>query len=384
MQEIAAPVPVCIPAAESVEASPVVFEHTPALDGVRGIAILAVMIYHLDWLMPSIKPYVTGGFLGVDIFFVLSGFLITSILLGEYEKTSTLNLKRFYIRRCLRLIPAFWLFLLCLYLFGSYLLPGFQTSLIEGRYEFLYAFTYTTNWFSATNNISILNLNHVWSLSIEEQFYILWSLVLYKAFAKKRGKNQILFATAGFVAAVCISRAVRAGLGWETPLLYYSTDTRIDSLLMGCIASMIFMWRIIPPSFLRSIWFKAICLSSLTAALTVVLTFSYEDRGLYLIGLPVFTASVAVMIYWLVCNKGTFAHKLLENRTLGWIGNISYGLYLWHCLFYDFAKNAFSSPVTQALTGIALAFSVSAISYYFLEQPFLRLKSRFNFNVKKA
>jgi len=204
----------------------------------RAVAILVVMIYHLEWLMPQLHPYVKGGFLGVDIFFVLSGFLITSILLSEREKTGTIGLKNFYIRRCLRLIPAFWLFLIGIYFFGSYLLPRFQASLVYGRNDFLYALTYSMNWFSATNPGYDSNLNHSWSLAIEEQFYIIWSLVLFKAFSEKWKHRQIFFLTLGLIPLLCMSRAVRASFGTDTRVLYYSTDTRIDSLLIGCAASM--------------------------------------------------------------------------------------------------------------------------------------------------
>src|SRR5690348_12081815 len=106
MQELTAPLPLTA-TDETAPPSKSFFKHMPALDGLRGVAIIVVMIYHLEWLVPELHPYVKGGFLGVDIFFVLSGFLITSILLSEREKTGKISLRNFYVRRCLRLIPAF-------------------------------------------------------------------------------------------------------------------------------------------------------------------------------------------------------------------------------------------------------------------------------------
>lgn len=290
MQELAAPLPLSVSTASETTTSN--FRHIPALDGVRGIAILVVMVYHLAYLVPSWLPYVGGGFFGVDIFFVLSGFLITSILLGEYENTGRVSLPNFYVRRFLRLMPAFWLFLICIYLLGTYLMPPFEASLVYGRNDFLYAITYTINWFSASNPGFDSNLNHAWSLSIEEQFYIIWSIVLWKAFAEKRTPRQILFVTLGFIAALCISRAVRAATGTEWRMLYYSTDTRIDALLIGCAASLAFFGRCVSTSFVRSYWFKAICFVAVLGIIVPLFSFSHEDRALYIFGLPVFTLSV--------------------------------------------------------------------------------------------
>lgn len=354
------------------------FSHLPALDGVRGIAILIVMIYHLEWLMPTLHDYVKGGFLGVDLFFALSGFLITSILLNEYEKTSTISLKNFFIRRCLRLMPAFWFFVICLYLFGTYLLPEFQASLVYGRHDFIYALTYTMNWYSATNPGFDSNLNHTWSLSIEEQFYIIWSLILYKAFAEKRKHEHILYLTLGLITVLSISRALRALTGADTRLLYYSTDTRIDSLLMGCGVSMVFIWKMLPAETVKKVWFNLLLICSVIAAFVVTFSLSHEDRNLYVFGLPMFNLAVAIMIFWLVSTKGTIIHKVLENSILRWIGNVSYALYLWHYLLYEYAKKEFVPGGSQIFVGVTLAFVLAALSYYCVERPFLRLKSRFH------
>ncbi len=372
------PMSIIGPVTENLPPSFVAFRHTPALDGVRGIAIIVVMIFHLEWIINAIGPYVKGGFLGVDIFFVLSGFLITSILLVEYERTSMLSLKNFYVRRSLRLMPALWLFIICFYIFGPHMLPGFNEKVQEGPYDFVYALTYTMNWVSATDSVTNLNLNHTWSLSIEEQFYILWSLILFKSFSEKRSRKTIFFLTVGLIMALGISRAVRAALGSNTRILYYSTDTRIDSLLVGCATSMIFIWGLIPQKRLKTIWFKVLLWVSIIASVICVATFSHVDVALFIYGLPVFTLSNAVIIYWLVTTEGTLLHKLLENRFLGWIGKISYGLYLWHFFLYDYAKNTFADRFTQVFVGITMAFTISALSYYLLEQPFLRLKHLFD------
>jgi peptidoglycan/LPS O-acetylase OafA/YrhL len=378
MQEFVASAPISV-CTEKTEKQADDFKHMPALDGVRALAIIVVMIYHLEWITPSLHSYVKGGFLGVDIFFVLSGFLITSILLNEHEKTATISLKNFYLRRFLRLIPAFWFFLICLYLFGTHLLPQFQADLIFGRHDFIYALTYTMNWFSATNPGYDSNLNHAWSLSIEEQFYIIWSLVLFKAFAERQKRKTILLITIGFIVAVSVSRAVRALTGTaDTRMLYYATDTRIDSLLIGCVTSMIFVWKMLPAGAVKKFGFKLLLTCSTFAGAFVLFSFSHDAVELYVVGLPTFNIAVAIGIFWLVSSHGTTLHKFLENRFVGRIGNISYALYLWHYLMYEFAKKEFATSESRIFVGLSLAIAMACISYYLIEKPFLKLKNKFN------
>jgi peptidoglycan/LPS O-acetylase OafA/YrhL len=355
------------------------FRHIPALDGLRGIAILTVMAYHLEKLVPELHQLTQGGFLGVDIFFVLSGFLITSILLKEHGKTGKIHLKNFYLRRLFRLIPAYWFFLAVLYLCGSFLLPPAETALIYSNYNFPIAFFYFTNWSRAAADGGIAgNLNHTWSLSIEEQFYIIWSLVLFFAFAEKRSRRAIFTITLAAVAVVIVWRMARALNGTTADVLYYSTDTRIDALLIGCAASMAYMWKLIPASFFKSLYFDLLALAAYITAALVFFNSSYHDVSLYTAHLPLFTGAVAIMILWLMTREKTPIHFLLENKLLQWVGKISYGLYLWHYLMYEFSKKTFSSVETQIVAGLTLAFAVSALSYYLVELPFLKIKSRFS------
>ncbi|MEP6850970.1 MAG: acyltransferase family protein, partial [Acidobacteriota bacterium] len=123
--------------------------------------------------------------------------------------------------------------------------------------------------------------------------------------------------------------------------------------------------------------FKVLVACSVIASLIVTFSLSHEDRNLYVFGLPVFSLAVAVMLFWLVSTNGTIIHKLLENSILRWIGNVSYALYLWHYLMYEYAKKEFATSGIQIFVGVTLAFVLAAVSYYCVEQPFLRLKSRF-------
>ena len=144
----------------------VAFRHMPVLDGIRAVAILAVMAYHLQWLVPELGNFTSGGYLGVDIFFVLSGFLITSVLLKEQDRCGNVSLKNFFLRRFLRLAPALWAFLIILYFGAGYLLPEEASRVVYGNHNFLYAFLYLTNWHVAAGAVAG-NLNHTWSLATD-------------------------------------------------------------------------------------------------------------------------------------------------------------------------------------------------------------------------
>jgi peptidoglycan/LPS O-acetylase OafA/YrhL len=357
------------------------FRHIPALDGLRGIAVLAVMFYHLEVLVPWLGPVSHGGFLGVDIFFVLSGFLITSVLLKEQARNGQISLKNFYMRRIFRLVPAYWFFLIVLFSFGQFLLSPLAAKTIYDyySYNFILAFLYLMNWNRATAETAVAgNLNHTWSLSIEEQFYIFWSFVTFLAFSEKRSRVTIFFITAGLVLLVICWRMGRALNGTSPDVLYYSTDTRIDAILIGCVASMIYMWKLAPKSFFKSVYFDLLAAACYLTLVWIFFNASSKDISLYTALLPLFTVSVAVIILWLMNREKTPGHFLLEIRPLQWIGKISYGLYLWHYLAYEFSRETFSSVEMQIAAGTTLAFAASALSYYVIELPFLRLKTKFS------
>lgn len=354
------------------------FKHIPALDGLRGIAVLTVMIYHVEYLFPPLHSFVKGGFLGVDIFFVLSGFLISSILIKEYEKDGQINLKNFYVRRFFRLVPAFWTFLICLYFLGNFLLPPRQAAAIYDNNNFLFAFSYLMNWHSASNDDLAGNLNHAWSLAIEEQFYIIWSLILYKAFAENRERKQIFVWTSATILILIAWRTFRALTGTDTRILYYSTDTRIDALLIGCVTAMIYSWKLLPQKLYASKSFSLAALASLATALLVLFNFSHTDKFLYCGTISVFSMSIGVIILWIITRRKSIVKLLLELKPLRWVGQISYGLYLWHFVFYEFGKKTFEAFPVQLIVGISLAFTVSATSFYLIEKPFLKLKEKFS------
>ncbi len=359
------------------EVEAVKFKHIPALDGIRGIAILMVMIYHLIALVPELNSIAKGGFLGVDVFFVLSGFLITSILIREYEEHGQINLKKFYLRRFLRLIPAFWIFLICIYFFGNYLLPPDRAKTIYTYNNLFYAFSYLMNWHGAFDGLTGI-LTHTWSLAVEEQFYIIWSLILFTVFAEKTKRNQIFILTSILILGLILWRLFRLYISTSTLTLYYSTDTRIDSLLIGCAAAMIYSWRLLPEKFYVSRQFNFLALASLVTIFIMLQGFDKFDPLLYCGPISIFAMAVAIMILWILNRQRSLPKTILEIKPLRWLGQISYGLYLWHGPFYEFGKKMFESVPVQIIVGVGLALIVSTISFYFIEKPFLNLKSKFS------
>lgn len=353
------------------------FTHDPALDGLRGIAVLAVMFHHLGIFVPERRPWIPGGFLGVDIFFVLSGFLITAVLLREYSKIGTISLRRFYLRRVFRLVPAYWLFLGVLFFFGWLLLSAGESSVIYSDHAFLNAFAYVTNWNSAYGSTAG-NLNHTWSLAIEEQFYLIWPLFLSFTLFRKWRPAAIVMTTLGVIVIIGFVRVARADAGTPIQVLYYSTESRIDSLLIGCVAGLIYMWQLIPQRVFRSMPFAVLTGLSIMMLAFIMVGYGYEDIETYRIFLPLFAISTAATILWISeTNASGPLGLVLKIRPLRWTGKISYGLYLWHYLAYEVGREVFRDTSLQMILGCILAFSFAATSYYLIEKRFLKLKKRF-------
>ncbi|MBV9048555.1 MAG: acyltransferase, partial [Solirubrobacterales bacterium] len=211
--------------------------YAPGLDGVRALAVTAVVLYHAR------VPWLPGGFLGVDVFFVLSGYLITSLLLAEYRRAGRIDLSRFWIRRARRLLPAALLVIVVCLIVEAVFLRG---NLGAFRGDALASVLYVNNWhqifagqsyFAAFGRPSLLE--HYWSLSVEEQFYVVWPLVLVGGFAISRRR----WVVGAAVAAVFISMVLMALLyhgGVDASRAYYGTDTRAAPLMIGAILA--FAW----------------------------------------------------------------------------------------------------------------------------------------------
>lgn len=211
--------------------------YMPGLDGLRAVAVIAVIIYHLN---PQI---LSGGFLGVDTFFVISGFLITSLLLHEYRETGSIDLKNFWIRRFKRLIPAVVFLLMVLV---SYMAIFHLERLAAIKADFIAALIYLANWWFIFEDVSYFEaleanpLKHLWSLAIEEQFYIIWPVILLLLLVLVKRMSRIWLITFGISLVSLIVMIVLSVPLEDNSRVYFGTDTRAHSLLIGVLLAYIF------------------------------------------------------------------------------------------------------------------------------------------------
>ncbi len=350
------------------------FGHYPALDGLRGVSILAVLLFH---------GLIIGGgasFIAVNTFFVLSGFLITSILLEEWDHRHDLSLRKFYMRRALRLLPAL-IAMLVVFCIVGFAADPLKRALRE-FYEALRALFYCTNW-AIIYHIRPLALNHTWSLSVEEQFYLVWPLLLLLLLRKNSPSSLACWVALGVCLAV-LDRICCAVLGSENlsgnilpvnPLrLEYGSDTRADSLLVGCLAAVLLFFGMLPgtPRFKGALRWGAL------ASIAGLIGFDFappQARWMVFIGWLAISLLAAIIILQIVHAPGGPLQWILASPPLVFLGKISYGLYVWHF------------PIRQAmiyhawrynkLTYLVVSFAAALLSYYLLERPALRLKTRF-------
>lgn len=323
-----------------------------------------VLVLHL----PGHENILPGGFLGVEIFFVISGFLITSLVVEEFEKTGKIDLRGFYMRRVLRLAPALVAVLLftglIALLAGSLAVVGLNTLRLSS------AIAYFSNWVRAFEGEPgpVWFLAHFWSLSIEEQFYLIWPLSL--VFLLRKPRTTVFVAVLGFVVFLIAYKAGMYLSGASAKRLYYGSDTRADAILVGCLLSLALHWGFFPSIIKR----HSLLLSRIAWLVLVVFAvmFHWNDGAiLYLGGFTLVSLSAVLIIARVIF----LPDRVLTNPVLVWIGKRSYGLYLWHWPIYLLASALAIYVVPVALLG---TFCFAAVSYRYIEEPFLRLKHRFS------
>lgn len=347
--------------------------YRPPLDGLRGVAILCVLAVN------SGLSFFQGGFMGVDIFFVLSGFLITTLLAEEWSDRGMISLKNFYMRRALRLLPGLILLLIACCLYGLFFQsPAMRTSTFK---EAGWVLFYCANWMLTVEH-AVGSLDHAWSLSVEEQFYLLWPLGLCLLLRSGVKRERILLLLGLLVAASLAWRALLWRHGVHYLRLYYGSDTRADALLVGSALGLMFYWRFLPAG--RSarmdsrmlVWLSVFCL------LAVGIFLGHDAPALYGGGFTVIALASAVLLLEVVVFPDASAARGLSFPALVWMGRISYSLYLWHYpVFEALRPQRFAAlgwnPVLVHGVRFAAVFAAASFSYYLVEQPFLSLKKRF-------
>lgn len=354
--------------------------YRPELDGLRGLAILAVLIHH----SAPLQPYIRGGFLGVDLFLVLSGFLITALLVQEHQRTGSINLKHFYIRRMLRLLPALAVVLAACWLFATFWVTPERAHVI--KQAMLLTACYGANCYWCFP-IGLDILAHTWSLGLEEQFYLLWPFLLTLMLGLRLRRFTML---ALVVLGILVAAALRFVL-WQFggPIGFHAAKTSLvtrgDSLLAGCLVALLASWSWLPRW--RG-WWQFIGWSS-AAALLVLCLRAREDAAYFFYGLYTAVAVAgAVLLASLLHAPRGLMQRFLRWPALVGMGRISYGVYLWHFPLLTFVPPVVATllpPGRRALylaflLQIGLSFGIAALSFYWIEQPFLRLKERFTGN----
>ena len=332
----------------------------PELDGVRGMAILPVLGIHGFY-----GHAFTGGFLGVDIFFVLSGFLITTLLIDEYVASGSVDLKKFYARRALRIIPPLVVGVLIAAVFWQS--GNLRASL--PAILFFYA--------NLLDLKDLGSMHHTWSLSIEEQFYLFWpALFLLVA---RRGMGDVIRLTGALIAAAFCLRVVMYAAGFDHEFLYRFTFTRIDDLAAGCLAAVWLRRNESAGSLPRG------ALSGLFIFICgVFLLMPPKDNGFMLtVGYTFFAFCFALFIMLTVSIEGPHPIRaLLSSRAMRYFGRRSYGLYVYHLPIF-FALEHLRDPgnpynfVLVTMGKFAATFAVAEISFRVVESPALALKAKF-------
>jgi len=324
------------------------------------------MLYHCN-----IKNFFRGGFIGVDIFFVISGFLITSILINEWEKNDCINLKAFYIRRSLRLLPAL-LGLIIIFLFAGLLFSGDVSVFFS---DVFWAISYVANWARIYSTNGPNFLGHTWSLSIEEQFYIVWPFLLVFLLKYIKSKKHFFLILTASAIGVAVLRFEMHVLGSSVIRVYNGLDTRADSLLLGCAAAFLYQLNYWPIKDRSSHVLRHISLAAAGGLFLIAVYGIYHNDIMIKYGY-FFTALLAAVIVFCLpfLNEGLLV-SILRNDLLIRVGKISYGLYLWHYPILRMLDDYFRVHWSMRLIiGLPLAFFAATISYQILEKPLLRKK----------
>lgn len=345
--------------------------YMPGLDGLRAIAVLGIIIYHLN------KQWLTGGFLGVDTFFVISGYLITSLLLKEYDDTGIIKLKSFWIRRLKRLLPAVIVLLMVV---GTATLLLKSDNIIRVKHDIIAAIFYVSNWWYIAKDVnyfeqfSFMPLKHLWSLAIEEQFYIFFPVILVTLLLtiKKRYKIGFIFWGVSIISLGLMMFIY--SINGDHSRVYFGTDTRLQTLLLGVILA--FLW---PPFKLKNDPPKVVkyvidSIGSLSFIVLILLFFIINDEtnwiydgGFYLISI------LTLFIIASVVHPSTWIAKIFSNPVLVFIGKRSYSLYLWHFAVISFVHSYYVDgqiPVYVYFIDISLTIIFAELSYRFIETPF--------------
>ena len=339
----------------------------PSLDGIRALAIALVILCHFGNDTGHGDPYNLGS-LGVRIFFVLSGFLITGLLLKEFDRTKSINLPRFYFRRTLRIFPPFYCYLGVMLMISAF---GWSTLTFD---DALPALTYTSNYWSKFQTAGFVT-SHTWSLATEEQFYLIWPLAFILL-----GSRRSCFALLAIILCCPILRLfVYLRAGYPIAELYYVLHLNADHLATGCLLAF-------AEPFLRTSAGWSRVPSAVFAVLPAAILGAnalVSHPSIHQTIVPTFlNLAIAACVFWAVTNSASIAGKVLNARPVVWIGVLSYSLYLWQQPFlhlHDRPVLLLSGSwrvIAHPTVSLTLMMLCACASYYLVERPSLRVRQR--------
>ena len=341
--------------------------YSPGLDGLRGLMTIGVMAAHLR------ETWVTGAFVYMDSFFLMSAYLITALLVRGWQREGRIRYGRFYYRRVLRLFPANYAMLLVFVLAAWLWLDDFAGHLQSA----LAAGLYVSNWTRAFEIQMPGFLGHTWSLSIEEQYYLLWPLLLgwLLRVSGLRLRTVGLVVLAAIIASVW--RAYLVYDGASIARLYNGTDTRADALLLGCALGLALALPAVRTHPGLNHWAARLAVPAAIVLVVAGFTLHWQMRVMYAGGSLLLMLVSMVLVTALVLPARTWAHRVFEAAPLVFLGRICYGLYLWHWPVYSVMREGFGLGLVWLLTlGVPLTFLLAIASYLWVERPFLAIKDR--------
>lgn len=344
--------------------------YLPSIDGLRAVAIILVILYHFQ------IPFAQGGFIGVDIFFVLSGYLITNSLMIEWHETKKFEFKEFWLKRLRRLLPAVVTLLIVVLVVCFFFFPS---SFKKSWSDSIAALFYMSNWWYIFKKVPYFDsfgtpspFKHLWSLAIEEQFYLLWPVALFGLlkWLKKRQHVLIAIITAGVVSAVLMAVLYNPS---AIDRVYYGTDTRIFAILAGC--GLAFLW---PYYYLEDNFGQRAQRildgaggAALAALIVIALLINEYQTFLYHGGL-VLVALFTVILLAVIVHPSSKLGKLFANPVFSWIGKRSYSLYLWHypvVVLLTPVKLVGTFHFSLVMMQLALIVVLANFSYMWIEEP---------------
>jgi peptidoglycan/LPS O-acetylase OafA/YrhL len=350
------------------------FFHVPGLDGIRAVAVLLVVGLHFGSVLAPHRRggLVPGGYAGVDVFFVLSGFLITTLLVGEKSATGGVGFKKFYARRALRLLPALYTVLIAHTIYTVWIGGSLRTELEEVVAVVLYVANFAQVY--KLKAMITGGIGMTWSLAIEEQFYLIWPALLVLGILRfARTRQAVLFTIGGGVVASALIRVFVWNWGSGYPAAYMRPDARADGLLIGALCAFLWRWEMVPTRWLS----HAAVVSA--AFLAFVAVFVKSGDFVFDGGFTLISAAAGIVILAIVLGQSPLLRPM-EWAPLRTVGKVSYGVYLWHGLALRIAAHALAGHTQNrfaiALSGAVVMTVAVTASWVLIEQPFLRLKRK--------